>query len=52
MPEELELLKGTEPFEGKTGIVIALNETVSSVSLYLHLIPKIVALGSAAGKEK
>ena len=23
MPEELELLKGTEPFEGKTGIVIA-----------------------------
>ena len=34
MPEELELLKGTEPFEGKTGIVIALNETFHPFALY------------------
>ena len=45
MPEELELLKGTEPFEGKTGIVIALNETFHPFPCTLHLIPKIVGTG-------
>ena len=52
MPEELELLKGTEPFEGKTGIVIALNETFHPFPCTLHLIPKIVALGLGCRKGK
>ena len=34
MPEELELLKGTEPFEGKTGMCHCPERNVSSVSLY------------------
>ena len=52
MPEELELLKGTESFEGKTGIVIALNETFHPFPCTLHLIPKIVALGLGCRKGK
>lgn len=52
MPEELELLKGTEPFEGKTGIVIALNEKFHPFPCTLHLIPKIVALGLGCRKGK
>ena len=52
IPEELELLKGTEPFDGKTGIVIAWNEDFRPFPCTLHLIPKRVALGIGCRKEK
>ena len=45
-------MKGTEPFEGKTGIVIALNETFHPFPCTLHLIPEIVALGLGCRKGK
>lgn len=52
IPEELVKVKGTEAFEGKTGLVIALNEEFKPFPCTLHLIPRIVALGIGCKKGK
>lgn len=52
IPGELKLLKGTEPFEGKSGLVIALNEEYTPFPCTLHLIPRIVALGIGCRRGK
>lgn len=52
IPEELVKLRGTESFEGKTGLVIALNEEFKPFLCTLHLIPRIVAVGIGCKKDK
>ncbi|HIQ96511.1 MAG TPA: cobalt-precorrin 5A hydrolase [Candidatus Limivivens merdigallinarum] len=54
VPEEIQVLEPEEPFEGKTGMVIALNEERSPFLNTLHLIPRIVTVGVGCrkGKEK
>lgn len=54
VPEELQVIEPEEPFEGKTGIVIALNEERVPFLNTLHLIPRIVTVGVGCrkGKEK
>ena len=52
VPEELTILKDGEPFDGKTGMVISLNEEKTPFVHTLHLVPRIVTLGLGCRKGK
>ncbi|MDY3918112.1 MAG: cobalt-precorrin 5A hydrolase [Candidatus Limivivens sp.] len=52
VPEELTVLKDGEPFDGKTGMVLSLNEEKYPFINTLHLIPRIVTLGIGCKKGK
>ena len=52
MPEELVYLSGKEPFEGKTGIVISMNQEFRPFACTLHLIPRVVTVGIGCRKGK
>lgn len=51
VPEELRQLEPEEPFEGKTGIVIALNDEKRPFQKTLHLFPRIVTVGVGCRKR-
>lgn len=50
IPEELIPLSFEEPFDGDSGIVIALNEERNPFAHTLHLIPRIVTVGLGCKK--
>lgn len=50
VPEELKPVAADEPFEGKTGIVISLNDEKRPFKRTLHLYPRIVTLGIGCRK--
>ena len=52
VPEELTILKDGEPFDGKTGMVISLNEEKTPFVHTLHLVSRIVTLGLGCRKGK
>ena len=50
VPEELRQVAPEEPFEGKTGIVISLNDEKRPFARTLYLYPRIVTLGIGCRK--
>lgn len=50
IPEELQVVEERTPFEGKSGIVIALSEERSPFAQTLHLIPRLVTIGIGCRK--
>jgi len=51
VPEELSLMDEKDLFEGKTGIVISLNEEKQPFTETLHLTPRIITVGVGCRRD-
>ena len=51
VPKELTMVKPEEPFEGRVGIVVSLNDEKRPFKQTLHLYPRIVTIGVGCRRD-